>query len=103
MDINYLDDIYLSLLGVLIPEAAVPWVPNMFATNSFCEGEYGLMRDAYARLCARLGVAPDGEDADLNCIVGALEQIQEVLCKEMFRLGIEYTAICRRDIPSSHV
>lgn len=90
MNAKLLDDIYLSLTGQLIPDVAVPWVPNMFAPYGFCEREYTKMRDAYERLCARLGVDIDDEDDDLNCMVNALENIQEAYCKEMFRLGMAY-------------
>ena len=87
------DSIYLTLLGQLIPEAAVPGVNNLFAENSFCDREYTKMRDAYARICARLGVDVDEEDEYLNIIVEALESIQEALSKEMFRLGLEHVGI----------
>lgn len=94
MDMNFLDDIYLTLQGALIPQAAVPWVPNLFIPNGYCEREYTRMREAYERVCTRLCV--DTEDDDLNTMVQAMEKIQEVCCKEMFRLGMEYAALyCR--------
>jgi len=83
------EDIYLSLLGCLIPEYAVPWVDNAFATGALCDQEYERMRRAYERLCARLGVAPEDEDGDLNTMVDAMESIQEDLCLHL------YQSLCR--------
>ena len=94
MDKTLLDDIYRILVGFYIPEAAVPGVPDLFAPGSFCDREYAKMRDAYERVCTRLGVDVDDEDEDLNIMVEAMESIQEVLCKEMFRLGMEYESRC---------
>ena len=96
MNDKLLNDIYLSLQGSLIPEAAVPWVPNLFKPYGYCEREYNELREAYARVCTRLGIDPDDEDDDMNRMVLAMEHIQEVCCKEMFRLGMEYAAIYRR-------
>lgn len=93
-----LDSIYLSAQGLLVPDAAVPWVANMFTPGSYCESEYAGMRDAYERLCIRLGVDVDDEDDDLNRMVESLENIQEVLCKEMFKLGTAYADSIRSAI-----
>lgn len=90
MNEKLLDDIYLSLQGSLLPETAVPWVPNLFKPYGYCEREYAKMRESYVRVCTRMGIDPDDEDEDLNRIVLALENIQEAYCKEMFRLGMEY-------------
>ena len=92
MDNNVLEDIYRTLTGFYTPEAALPGVPDLFAPYSPCEREYARMRQAYERICIRLGVNVDDEDEDLNIMVEAMESIQEVLCKEMFRLGLEFRA-----------
>ena len=96
MDMGFLDDIYLSLQGALVSQAAVPWVPNLFKSDGCCEREYTRMRDAYERVCIRLGIDADSEDDDLNVIVQAMDTIQEICCKEMFRLGMEYAAFYQR-------
>lgn len=96
MDMDFLDDIYLSLQGTLVSQAAVPWVPNLFMTDGYCEQEYTRMRDAYERVCIRLGIDTDSEDDDLNIMVQAMENVQETCCKEMFRLGMEYAAFFQR-------
>ena len=50
MNEKLLDDIYLSLQGSLLPETAVPWVPNLFLPGRYCEQEYASMRKAYERV-----------------------------------------------------
>ena len=92
MNETLLDDIYWTLLGELIPEAAIPGVPNLFATGSPCAEAYARMRKAYERLCLRLGFDEDYEDRDLDIMVSSLEDIQETLAKEMFRLGMAHRA-----------
>lgn len=84
------DEIFDSMQGFLIPEASVPWVENAFVPGSLYEEEYGRMREAYERLCLRLGVNADEGDDDLNTMVEALEAIQRELCKRIFRCGQEY-------------
>ena len=83
---EFINDIYLTLQGLLTPEAAVPGVPDLFAPGSPCEQEYASLQEACQRICARLGVE---EDQDLNRILDSLENIQAALCREMFRLGME--------------
>ncbi len=80
-----LEDIYLSLQGLLTPEAAVSGVPNLFKAGGFCDAEYAKVQEACGRICTRLGVEEDG---DLNQILDSLERIQAALCREMFRLGM---------------
>ena len=89
MNEELLDDIYGTLCGLYIPEAMVPGVPDLFADGSFCMEEYIRMRQAYDRICLRLGRDPDDGDKDLEVILEAMEHIQERLAKEMFRLGMQ--------------
>ena len=86
---DYIDEIYASLQGVLIPEAAVPWVENMFRPGAFCEQEYARMLAAYARLVDRLGVKD--EDPDVEIIIDSLLSIQDAMCRKMFLYGMEHT------------
>ncbi len=87
MNEEVFEDIYRSMTGFYIPEAMVPGVPNLFAPYGYCDRECARMRQAYERLCARLGVDADDEDEDLNTMVEAMENIQKALCREMFLLG----------------
>ena len=84
----WIEDIYDSLQGVLVPEARVPWVKNLFLPDSPCDRAYSNMLDAYERLRGRLGVAD--EDGDVEIIINSLLDIQQILGHEMFRCGVEY-------------
>ena len=77
--------IYETMLGLRIPEASVPGVVDAFSEGSLCQREYDRMRDAYERLCTRLGAGD--EDPDLNTMVDAMEAIQRELCERMYRCG----------------
>lgn len=79
------EPVYESILGLLTAEAALPWVENAFTPGSLCDREYDRMRDAYARVCARLGA--NEEDADLDIMVEAMEAIQRELCLRMYTIG----------------
>ena len=79
------EQIYGTLLGELLPEYAVPGIEDAFAPGSFCDKKYAEMRDAYQRLCLRLGVRE--EDPDLEIMVNSLTDIQHHIAGEMFRLG----------------
>ena len=83
-----IDDVYYSLQGVLVPEARIPWVKDLFLPGSPCDRAYSHMLDAYERLRNRLGV-PD-EDGDVETIINSLLEIQQILGYEMFRCGLEY-------------
>ena len=50
------DEIYESMLGLLMEEYALPDVNNAFVRGSYCDRQYARMRDAYERVCQRLQV-----------------------------------------------
>ena len=79
------DDTYESMLGLRLPESSVPGVEDAFSEGSLCQREYDRMRDAYERLCSRLGAGD--EDPDLNTMVDAMEATQRDLCKRMYHCG----------------
>jgi len=60
-------------------------VEDAFSHGSFCMEKYNEMRDAYDRLCERLGVVD--EDEDVECIIQCYMAIQRELCKQMFFYG----------------
>ncbi len=80
--------IYETMLGLLEPEAALDWVDSAFGEGAHCTREYAQMREAYERICERLGV--ENEDEDLEIIVNSLESIQRELCERMFSAGSKY-------------
>lgn len=90
MNDEIVDNVYYSLLGEQIPEAALPWVENAFAKGSSCDLAYQEMLAAYERLRKRLGV--EEEDEDTEIIIGSMLEIQRLLCLKMFELGCKYQA-----------
>lgn len=90
---DYIDLIYLSLQGELVDDVSVPWVKDAFTTGSECYKNYKRLRDAYERICLRLGLAEDAEEKDLIEMVDAMESIQEILCRKMFEYGETYALI----------
>ncbi len=78
-------DIYETMLGLRTRDPSRPDVENAFASGSLCAEEYSCMREAYERVCQRLGV--DSEDWDLEQMVNSMESIQRDLCWRMFAMG----------------
>lgn len=85
---DYIDEIYAAVQGLLTEDTLFPWVQNAFTPGSPCEKAYSHMQDAYARLCKRLGVAD--EDPDVEVVIDSLLEIQRELCREMFLCGRKY-------------
>ncbi len=79
-------NVYETMLGISDAERKLHWVENAFEERSHCTREYQEMREAYMRLCDRLGAYD--EDPDLDIIVDSLEGIQKELCFRMFESGI---------------
>ena len=80
--------VYESLTGELLPEYALDWVEDIFVPGHPCYEEYRLMREAYQRICTRLGNAE--EDQDLEIMVNALLNHCRIIATEMFRYGRMY-------------
>ena len=79
------EQVYESMTCHVIEEYRMPGVEDAFADDAFCMQQYRKMRDAYDRLCVRLGV--EDEDDDVECIIGCYMEIQRELCKQMFLHG----------------
>lgn len=62
------------------------YVKNEFGPESYCGEKYDLVYEANRRLCRRLGLE-DGEDADVECIISSLLDIQRFLGEKMFEYG----------------
>ena len=73
------DELYDTVRGLMASEYAVAGVENLFAEGSYCQRRYDDMRQAYARLCVRLGV--EDEDRDLEQMISAR------LCRTMYEHG----------------
>ena len=90
---DYIEQVYDTLTGNLLPEYRVPGVPDLFAAGMPCEENYTQVLEAYGRLVKRLGEA--WEDDDVEIIINALLDNQKLLAMEMFRLGAKLQNECR--------
>ncbi len=77
--------VYESLTCHVIKAARMSGVEDAFADDAYCMEQYRIMRDAYDRLCDRLGVTD--EDGDVECIIDCYMNIQRELCRLMFQYG----------------
>ncbi len=77
------EDIYFSLIGELIPEAALPWVPNAFVPGSPCAKALEQLYDAKYRLQERLNT---DDDPDIEEMMSAMDMIQQELCIAVMKL-----------------
>lgn len=82
---SLVEQVYYSAIGMAVEESRVPSVIDQYGPQGKCHGLYNQMRDAYERVCARLGV--DEEDSDLDQIVDLMEDISKEVAFEMFRCG----------------
>jgi len=95
MEMQLWEQVYESMTCHVEESARMPGVENAFADGSYCMQQYRQMRDAYDRLCVRLGVVD--EDEDVECILYCLEQIERELCRRMFCYGQRFY-----DAPERH-
>lgn len=84
------ENVYDSAMGNLVEEARLPWVPDITYTGSPFDRAYAEMLAACQRLCERLGKE---EDEDVERIRCAYEQMQELLCRQMFISGAAYASM----------
>ena len=82
------EKIYESLTCHILEPWRMPGVINAFSEDSYCMEQYRKMRDAYDRLCDRLGV--EDEDKDIETIISCYMGIQQELCKLMFAYGQQF-------------
>ncbi len=80
---DFYDEIYYSLMGNMVPEAALPWVPNVFVEGSECHNAYVRLLQARNRLLEKLGV---DEDPDLEAMQVEMDTIQYEICRQLMLL-----------------
>ena len=85
---SFIDDVYDTLQGSLIPEFCIPGVKNLFLEGSPCGTAYAEMYEAYMRLLDRLNKTD--EDSDVEVIIQSLLFIARISGKEMYRCGAEF-------------
>lgn len=79
------EQVYETMTCHVVESARMPGVEDAFADGAYCMQLYRQMREAYSRLRVRLGVVD--EDADVECIIHCLEEIERELCRRMFYYG----------------
>ena len=88
MNNTFMQAVYDTLNGDMLPGQGVPGVENLFAEGSKCELLYGEVYDAERRLEERLGVEPYDDDVEL--IICKLTEIQEEMCRHMYYNGAKF-------------
>lgn len=89
MDTELWEQVYENLTCHVLEPWRMPGVEDAFANGSYCMKLYGQMRDAYDRLCDRLGVVD--EDADVECMIRCFMGIERELCRLMFGYGQQFS------------
>ena len=79
---------YETMACHVIKEYRMPGVEDAFADGAFCMERYNEAMDAYERICERLGVVD--EDADVEIMRNAFDDIQRELCYRMYRYGARF-------------
>ena len=85
---QFMQDVYDTLNGDMLPGCGVPGVENLFAPGTACEALYDEGYDAERRLEERLGI--DGYDDDVELIIRKLTDIQLEMCRYMYYYGAKF-------------
>ena len=85
---QFVEDVYNTIQGILIPQAQVQGVENLFAPGEKCAGYYEQMLDACQRLCHRLGV--EDEDEDVEVIIWTLREMTWEISRKMYHYGAKF-------------
>lgn len=67
-------------------------IQNEYEEGKLCNRLYSEMRDAYDRICARLG-KPDQEDRDVEIIIDSLLDIGKHLSMKMYDYGFFFSTL----------
>ena len=90
MNVEIWEQVYEALTCHVAEPWQMPGVSNAFADDADCMEQYRKMRDAYDRLCDRLGVVD--EDRDVETIIQCYMRIQRELCRLMFLYGQQFSS-----------
>ena len=85
---DFVENVYLTLQGLIVEELRVEAVENVFEEGSACATYYAQRQEAYSRLCARLGSSQ--EDADVEEIINALMCITDIVAYKMYEYGARF-------------
>ena len=86
---QYPEDVYLSLLGQLIPCCHLSWVESIDVPGSPFAKNIKTIFNIAERISRRLGIFHD-YDRDVLNLQYAYEQNQQIIAYEMFEYGMKY-------------
>ena len=94
---SFEEQVYYTAIGQAIPNKQVAGVIDQFGDKGMCHQYYDCVRDAYDRICFRLGLCDSPtpqempEDSDLNEILNGMDNICRDVAMEMFRCGAMFS------------
>jgi len=86
---KYPEDVYMSLLGQLVPRCHLNWVENINVPGSPYDKNNKIIYHTALHVSERLGVQYDFEDEVME-IREAYERNEEIVAYEMFKYGMKY-------------
>ena len=78
---DYVDQVYYTVMGEMEDHSAIPGVENAFTPGSACDRAYEAVYGAYERLRAA------GAEGDAEVILDAMLTICREVGRRMYRLG----------------
>lgn len=85
---SFMELVHLSIQGELIPEYTIEGVENIFDNGGIGIQLYINARNAYRRVCDRLG--EKDEDPDLDAIFTNLEALEKEIAIRMYQYGAKF-------------
>lgn len=91
---SFAEQVYYTAIGEATKPFRVPGVINRFGPKGECHQHYDRVRNAYNRICFRLGLCDSEtpgviqEDSDLDDILNEMDAICKEVSLEMFRCGV---------------
>ena len=88
---DFINAVYDSLQGSLVPEAHIVGVKNLFLNGSPCDRAYSNILNAYERLLSKLNETD--EDPDVEIIIASFFTILRISGEEMYRCGAAFALL----------
>ena len=82
------EKIYHTLIGTLLPQFRVPWVPNIFIEGTPYDQAYQVFWDARMQMVENYGI--EFECDELEDIMNAILDVEKEIGFYMFQMGMEY-------------
>lgn len=88
MQERFIDRVYQTVIGELLPDFQINGIEDSFAPGGLCDQAYQEMRSSFDRILERLGV--ENEDQDLEIILNCMRTIQKEVAYQMYRYGVHF-------------